>query len=130
MGKEWAASTFFKPFFCSFSAVRTVCHLPQIHVFCCLLYFSQFCFPCCEPNLSLSSASVNVSLYGGTPPPPYLPSTSSPATLSFSGLSLSISVCVYLSHSPPPLFAIFFFHFSFFYLGAHSSPPTLEILTK
>lgn len=43
---------------------------------------------------------------------------------------LSVYICVYLSHSPPPLSAIFFFHFSFFYLGAHSSPPTLEILTK
>lgn len=141
-------SSYFFALLFSLSAAPTVCHSLHISVSSALcLPLSSFCSPrhalVLHPpittisDLGLTSSSPNVSLCGGTIPPPlpYLPTTSSsPATLSLS-LSLwppspSVYLCVPISHSPPPLSAIFFFHFSFFYLGAHSSPPTLEILTK
>lgn len=95
---------------------------------------SLFCFPRCALlftpvfDLSFSSSTPNVSLSGGASPLSSLHLFLTCHT--FPAWPLSVYICVYLSHSPPPLFALFFFHFSFFYLGAHSSPPTLEILTK
>lgn len=70
-------------------------------------------------TLSLLPASCHLkrsSISGGTSP------SATPFVCPFS---------VYHTHSPPPLFSSVFLSLSFlFYLGTHSFPPTLDILSK